>query len=105
MAKKKGNGKDDAAMGLFRDMLEELRGLKAAQAQTNDRLARLESGLAEASGEFRGLRNDVADAVRGLRADVAEGFGELSSRLDTTNALQEQRLNDMDVRIRKIEPR
>ncbi len=52
MAKKKGNGQDQAALGLFQEMLEELRGIKAAQQETNLRLSRIEGEVGTLSARL-----------------------------------------------------
>lgn len=85
MAKRKGDGQDDAAVGLFRDMLTELRELRIGQQETNRRLERLEAELGA------------------LRSDTAEGLDRLTSRLDTSNALKEQRVQDHEERLRRVE--
>ncbi len=88
MARKKGNGRDEAAMALFHDMLTELRGINA-------RLDRVE-------GEVRDLRGEV----HGLRGEVHELRGEVhgvKSRLEHVLDFVGERYRDHDERLRRVE--
>ena len=75
MAKKKGNGRDEAALGLFHEMLDELRALRTGQdelrshaRETNDRLGRVEARL---------------DNIRDLAGDQYRRLDDRVSRIES----------------------
>lgn len=85
MAKRKGDGKDEAALGLFHEMLAELRSI-------NQRVGRVEERLGRVEGE-----------LHDLRASTERGFAEVTARLENIRDLAGEQYRRLEERVSRLE--